>query len=132
MLETLTVNGKHVYLKKQLDEKTIDLAACTCPPNFVSGEEGSVDCPVDDHRVRWLQRHWQFDDAGRLNDGACIEAESGDGEDELILHCVRVHRKQSVHSGRRKAVQLGGSGAVLKSGVRGKSTGGRRGTTAAG
>lgn len=52
---------------KQLDGTLIDIRQCTCGSLMHALEfEGSIDCPIDDHRIWWLRWHWEFDDRGQV------------------------------------------------------------------
>lgn len=54
-------------MTKQLDGSAIDETACTCVPAYMTGGQTySLTCPIDRHRVLWLQQHWEFDDDGRV------------------------------------------------------------------
>lgn len=58
---------------KQLDGTLIDSRRCICPSKFYAVEfEGSLDCPIDDHRIWWLRWHWEFDDRGKVYSSPAI------------------------------------------------------------
>lgn len=72
-LKLVVVGRKTNYLKQQLDGTLIDIRECSCPPIFVTGEfEGSLDCPIDDHRTHWFRWHWAFDDHGKIYEDEAI------------------------------------------------------------
>ena len=48
---------------EQWDGELIPAAACTCPELYtVYPWHGSMNCPIDRHRVAWFQSQWEFDD----------------------------------------------------------------------
>lgn len=50
----------------QLDGSIVDVADCRCAPDWcIMPLDYVCECPIDRHRIAWLQRHPLFDDAGR-------------------------------------------------------------------
>lgn len=56
----------------QLDGSEIAARLCTCPPFFVRWPFiGSLDCPIDRHRIVYLQATWEWgeDERDTIRDG---------------------------------------------------------------